>query len=108
MSHRSKVTHFAAVYVPHHHETRHLMSPMKNKVNAPSLGIINMDADHNSELFVKQNDSGVHLPPTLYPLLHGLHGHLGPCDILFFLLFDVENVSQISFCKYLSLILIFK
>ena len=79
MSHRSKVTHFAAVYVPHHHETRHLMSPMKNKVSAPSLGIINMDADYNSKLFVKQNDSGVHLPSTLYTQLHGhLLGHVSP------------------------------
>ena len=50
--------------------------PMKNKVSATSLGTFNMDANHNSKLFVKQNDSGVHLPPTLDPLLHGLNGHL--------------------------------
>ena len=50
--------------------------PMKNNVSATSLGTVNMDADHNSKLFVKQNDSGVHLPPIPNPLLHGLHGHL--------------------------------
>ena len=51
-------------------------NPMKNKVSVTSLGTVNMDADHNSKLFVQQNDSGVHLPPTPDPLLHGLHGHL--------------------------------
>ena len=50
--------------------------PMKNKVSVTSLGTVNMDADHDSKLFVQQNDSGVHLPPTPDPLLHGLHGHL--------------------------------
>ena len=50
--------------------------PMKNKDNTTSLGTVDMDANHNRKLFVKQNDSGVHLPPTPDPLLHGLHGHL--------------------------------
>ena len=50
--------------------------PMKNKISAANLGTVNRDANHDSKLFVKQNDSGIYLPPTLDPLLHGLHGHL--------------------------------
>ena len=51
-------------------------NPMKNKVSVTSLGTVNMDADHDSKLFVKQNGSRVHLPPIPDPLLHGLHGHI--------------------------------
>ena len=50
--------------------------PMKSKVSATNLGTVNRDANHDSKLFVKQNDSGIYLPPTPDPLLHGLHGHL--------------------------------